>query len=663
MFAQIVKFELSYHARQPLVYVVSIVLFLLSFGATVSDNISVGGTITNININSPFNVIIVLASISFLTSLVAGVAYASSPVLRDFDQNTAEFFLTTRVNKFDYLIGRFCGALTFCFIVYFAAAFGIFLGEFMPWIDPERLGPLRLDAYWFATWAIAMPNILMMATLVFLIATLTRSLMASFTVLIMILVIQSVVASLVDPEDIRLLSLLDPFGQAALVDVTRYWTPFEMNEQIMPITGNFLYNRLFVIVISLLFILITYRFFPFSLDVVADKSKLEKLIALFKKRPKTIRFLPVFKKRVRVFQRFDFRTELQQFLSLMRIETYNIIAGKAFLMMLLLGVFQVGANAYFGLGGVYGTENYPTTDTMVFIINGSYTIPLIAVLIFYSSELLMRERNVHVSEIVDSMPFPNWVVIGAKLAGLMLVIGAMLLVAILTAIIVQILKGYFDFNISHYFFGLFLFFQFPIWFTCVLAVFAQVLTGNRYIGMFIVVLYFASSIILPQLGFDHNLYLFATPGIPYSKFTGYGPNLSAYIWFSIYWSCFCIILLIAMHLLWQRGSEYTGRFSWGKIKPRFTPTVSAVSAISLIAFVATGLFIFYNTNILNKYRSALDLEASRADYEKSYKHYEDLLFPDITDMYVEVDIYPDSREAHIEGRYTLQNNFDESKRS
>ena len=81
MFAPIFRFEMNYHARQPLVYVVSLVLFFLSFLATVSDNIGIGGTVSNININSPFNVIVVLASISFLASLIAGVAYASSHIV------------------------------------------------------------------------------------------------------------------------------------------------------------------------------------------------------------------------------------------------------------------------------------------------------------------------------------------------------------------------------------------------------------------------------------------------------------------------------------------------------------------------------------------------------------------------------------------------------
>ena len=660
MFAQIFKFELNYHARQPLVYVVSAIMFLLSFGATVSDNISIGGTISNIYINSPFNVINVLASISFLTSIIAGVAFASSPVLRDFDQNVAELFLTTRVNKFEYMFGRFCGAITFSLFVYFAAGFGVFLGEFMPWLDPERVGPLRLDAYWFATWALAIPNILLMATLTFLVATLTRSLVASFLVLLLVLVVQSVVASLVDPEDIRLLSLLDPFGQVALTEITRYWTPFQMNEQIMPVSGSFLYNRLIVVVLMVLLSLAAYRFFPFSLEFATEQGRLKKLLARFKRKKKEEDYIPAPTAEVNVTQQFGFAAQLHQFISLLRIEFYNVIVGKAFIVLLLLGILQVSLSAILGLGGIFGTDVYPTTSAMVLIINGSYSLPLVAVLIFYSSELLVRERTVKVSEMIDSMPQPNWVIIAAKLAGLMMVIAAMLLAAIVAAMAVQTFKGYFDFSISQYIFGLFSFFQFPIWFTCVLALFTQVITGNRYIGMFLVVLYFVGSLILPQQGFDHNLYLFSTPFIPYSIFTGFGPNLSAFVWYSIYWTIFCAMLLIVVHLLWQRGSELKNRFSWSSIKPRLTPSVAAASIVCLSGFVATGSYIFYNTNILNERISALDVEERTADYEKAYKQYENQLIPDIVDMYVEVEIYPDEKEAFVAGRYSLQNNFDEA---
>jgi ABC-2 type transport system permease protein len=657
MFNQIFRFELAFHSRQPLVYVVSAVLFILSFGATVSDNISIGGTISNININSPFNVIVVLSSISFLSALVAGVAFASSPILRDFDNKVAELFFTTHVSKFDYLFGRFCGAMLFCFVVYFAAMLGVFLGEFMPWIDPERLGPLRLDAYWFATWAIAIPNILLIGTLVFLVTTLTRSLLASYVVLILILVLQATVSALVDPEDIALLSLLDPFGQVAITEITRYWTPFEMNEQVMPMAGSLLYNRLAAVVLMAAFLILAYRFFPFSLAFGSSKGWFARWRQRRQEQKAPVDSAPPPAIHVQAARRFDLSAQFSQAWSLLRIEFYNIIIGKAFLVMALIGMLQVVINAVFGFSSLFGTDVYPTTAALVLIINGSYSLPLLVVMIFYSSELLVRERNVQVSEMLDSMPHPNWAIIGAKLLALMSVMAVMLLSVIIGALLVQIGKGFYDFEILQYVFGLFSFFQFPIWFTCVLAVFAQVITGNRYLGMFVMVLYFVGSLILPQQGFDHNLYLLATPGVPYSIFTGWGPNLAAYVWFSIYWSLFCLLLLIAVHLVWPRGSDTRSRWRWKSIRARFTPPVAATAASGFLLFVATGGYIYYNTNVLNQKLSALDSEELLADYEKAYKQYEDLRFPDIVDLYAEVDIFPEQREAHIEGRYTLENNY------
>jgi len=658
MLFNIFRFELAFHSRQPLLYVVSLVIFLLTFGATTSDNIQMGGIINNININSPYNVVSMLSSLSFISSLIAGVAFASGAILRDFDHKTAELFFTTRVDKLNYLLGRFCGAIFFCFIVYFIAALGAFFGELMPWIDPERLGPMRLDAYWFATWAIAIPNILMISSLVFMIATLTRSLLASYVALIATLVLSSVITSLVDPEDIQLLSMLDPFGTVALAEVTRYWTPFEMNELLVTMEGNLLINRLLAVALTPIFAVAAYRFFPFSLDFARKKKT---LLSKLRKTKSKVAELAVVEtatpsRAVTVTQKFDFSSKASQFLSLVRIEFHNIIIGKAFLMMALLGMVQIGTSAFFGLAGMFGTEVYPTTNAIMLIINGSYTIPLVAVLVFYSSELFVRERNVGIFEMVDSMPQPNAVVILAKLTGLMSVIAAMLIAAMFAGMLVQTFKGYYQYDILQYLFGMFSFFQFPIWFTCVLAVFAQVLTGNRYIGMFIIIAYFVSIMFLPQLGYNHNLYLLATPQIPYSIFTGWGPNLEAFVWFSIYWTSFCILLIVIMQLLWPRGSELKGRFKWSSIRSRMSPVVNGIGLTSLAVFIASGSFIFYNTNVLNTKMSQIDTEESSANYEKTYKQFEGLLQPDLIDLYSEVDIFPQRREAHIEGVYTLQNN-------
>ncbi len=653
MFKSLFQFEVSFHIKQPLIYVLSAIIFLISFLATISDNVNIGAAVTNININSPFNVIITLSALSFITSLVAGVAYATSPILRDFDNKVAELFFTTGVKKFDYMFGRLVAATGISFLVYFAALAGVLLGEIMPWLDPERIGPMRLDAYWFATWAIAIPNMLFVSSLVFFVASITRSLMASYVVLVFILVVSGVISTLVDPDDIRLLSLLDPFGDVAIQDITRYWTPFQRNELIVPLSGNFLYNRVLISGLSMLLLVAAYRAFPFSLD--GAKRDVTFLKRFVKAKPDTLPRLSAHS--VHVVQRFDFSSQIAQLFTLLRMEVHNILVGKTFLVMALIGMVQVGLGGYLG-SSLFGTDLYPTTASLLRGINGGYTIPLMVVMIFYSSELLVREKNYQVSEMLDAMPYPNWVVIGAKLGGLMLIMAIMLLGAMFAAILVQLFKGYYDFQIGYYLLGLFSFFQFPIWFTCVLAVFAQVLTGNRYLGMLVVVLYFVATLFLPQQGFEHNLYLFTTPQIPLSVFTGFGPNLASFIWYSVYWSLFCGLLIVTTHLLWPRGSGSSNRFSWRRIKPRFSSAVVTVAAVCGIGFISVGSFIFYNTNVLNAYATRIDAERNAADYEKAFKQYEDLEFPDIENLYSEVDIYPQRREAHIEGSYVLKNNFD-----
>ncbi len=660
MFLQIFRFEMAYHVRQPLIYVISVILFLLSFGDTVSDNISIGGVLSNININSPYNLVITLSSLSFITALLAGVVYASSPIVRDFDHKVAELFFTTRVSKFDYLFGRFCGAFVFCVLVYFASLLGVLLGEFMPWLDPERLGPVRLDAYWFATWAIAIPNLLFIAALVFLIATLTRSLIASYVVLVLMLVLSAVIGTLADPDDIRLLSLLDPFGDFAIQDITRYWTPFQRNEMLVPLEGNFLYNRLLIAGLLLACIGAAYHLFPFSIDFAQRKApwwrRQQKTPAATAAVAIPVPSGVVSAAKPTIHRHFAFRAQCEQFYSLLKIEIHNILIGKAFLMLAIIGMVQVVVGAYFGLEGLYGTNIYPTTSALLNVINGSYSLPLIAVIVFYSSELLVREKQLRVAEMLDSMPFPNWVVIAAKLGGIILVIAFMLLAAMAAGILVQIAKGYYSIELGHYVLGLFSFFQFPIWFTCVIAVFAQVVTGNRYLGMFLVVVYLVILLFVTQMGFEHNLYLFNTPQIAWSIFTGFGPNLTAFLWYSLYWSLFCVLLLIVMHLLWQRGSDSGSRFRWRSIRARLSRPIVMLASACAFGIVLSGGYIYYNTNVLNPYITRIDIEERTADYEKAYKQYADLPYPDAERVYAEVDIFPELSEAHIEGHYVMRNN-------
>ena len=53
MFKSFLKSELKYTLKQPMVYLFFLIVFILSFAATSSDNVTIGGSIGNVKRNAP----------------------------------------------------------------------------------------------------------------------------------------------------------------------------------------------------------------------------------------------------------------------------------------------------------------------------------------------------------------------------------------------------------------------------------------------------------------------------------------------------------------------------------------------------------------------------------------------------------------------------------
>ncbi|MCP4662031.1 MAG: M1 family metallopeptidase, partial [bacterium] len=76
---------------------------------------------------------------------------------------------------------------------------------------------------------------------------------------------------------------------------------------------------------------------------------------------------------------------------------------------------------------------------------------------------------------------------------------------------------------------------------------------------------------------------------------------------------------------------------------------------AVIGFLSTGAWIFYNTNVVNEYLPRHKTYARQADYEKNFRRYKDVDSPRITDVVVDVDIYPRERRVEARGRYLCVN--------
>src|SRR5205085_3929128 len=156
-----------------------------------------------------------------------------------------------------------------------------------------------------------------------------------------------------------------------------------------------------------------------------------------------------------------------------------------------------------------------------------------------------------------------------------------------------------------------------------------------------------------SMGLEHPLFLYGrTPEVALSDMAGAGASGAAAWWFRLFWASAALLLLVAVQLLWPRGTET-------RLAPRLRrirwKRASGLAAAASILFVLSGSWVVYNTLILNPFRSSLDSERYFADYEKRYFRYADLPQPVVRHVELNVALYPERTLAEVRGRYRLVN--------
>jgi len=169
MFFHLFRFELRYWLRQPIAYIFFLVNALLVFGATVSDDITIGGGTGNVLKNAPYVVQNYYAFFSLL-SLLMITAFLNNAAARDFNEKTNQILFSTPLLKRDFLLARFSGALVISIIPFLGVSFGVLVGSLMPWVDAERIGPVYWHAHLNGLLVFVIPNLIFAGSIIFGIA-------------------------------------------------------------------------------------------------------------------------------------------------------------------------------------------------------------------------------------------------------------------------------------------------------------------------------------------------------------------------------------------------------------------------------------------------------------------------------------------------------------
>lgn len=644
MFTKMLAFEWRYFVRQPSFIVTCLVFFLLPFLAMVSDNVRIGSG-GNVLFNSPYAIAQTLLIFGIFGMFLV-VNFVANTAVRNQTTMMAEIIYTKPINAFQYQLGRFMGAYLVCVTVFAMVPLGVLIGSLMPWVDAERLGPNTLSFYVIPFVYFSISTLFVLATLFYAMALRFNSMMAVYVAALGLFIVFVVSGQLLtEPDQRTIAALTDPFGLRAYNDVTRYWTTFEKNNQVIAFEGLVVQNRLLWIGAGIAILLLAGRLFkPLTLSS-----------AISKKASKKQEKVEVAPRDNNIAYQSSRINNWQQFITRASFEVKQVVFSPAFFILLIFSAFNLVAQ-FVDPSSLFGAPNWPLTQTMVQLINGSFSIMLVIVITYYSAEIVWRERSAGIGDIVDSMPVKNLTFWASKLVAMAVVIAAILLIGMLSAILNQLIVGFSDLNIPQYLISLFYFSGLPWLLTALLAFFIQALSPNKYVGMLIFVGYFFVSLVFNQIGLEHNMFNFAaSPQLQYSDLNGYGWFLQTQNWYMLYWTGLAIVLAVVSYGVWHRGPQMALRKRFSLLGYNTGRKGQFAAALGLILFVSAGATIHYNTRVINTFYTQDEILDIRAGYEKTYIEYEDADIPSVVAVDAAIDIFPSKRKINASAQIEVIN--------
>jgi hypothetical protein len=649
MFWQIFLFELKYRIKRPATWIYLFIFFLIGFLSVATGSTPASEKVMH---NSPW----VLASGNILFSMVGMLicsAIMGVPLYRDIEHATRNYFFSYPITKGGYFWGRFSGSFFFVLLIGTGFSWGSMaggvVGPALGWVVPERIGSYGLWNYFQPFVVFSIGNLLLASSIFFALVSLTRNVKVIYSASILLLIGYFLASFLVtDMEKRELVKLLDPFALNTFQLETRFFTPFEKNTLLTPITKVMLLNRLIWIGMSLLIIL--YAYWRFSFQKFLEPEQVSKRKASKEKEEKAPELLK------NVHQEFGNGHTRKIWWNLAKIEFLNIIKDNYFRAILGGGVIFLIIDFWIG-NTYYSVGDRPLTVFLMDYKNYNYSLFIFIILLFYTGEAVHRERTTRFNILNDAFPVSNTVFFLSKLTGLFGIAFLLANIPIIAGVLVQTIKGYTNYNFGVYFTEMYLF-SLPSYLQMILLCFAvHAIMNNKFGGYGVAMLIWVVMFLLRSYArMDYNLFFyFYTPNYIWTDMNGIGHFLAPQNWFNFYWLMLGSLLATLSFLFYQRG--VTGGFKerWRVAMERFNGWPRVLTTLFFIAWLASGAFIYYNVSYLNNYYTAAESRNRTALYEKTLKQYENLPQPKVTAVLLKADIFPDERRVAMYAKVFLKN--------
>lgn len=408
----VTTFEVRAQAREPLTTLYALVFGLLAFGYASSNAVELVRDRGEVPRTASWALMLAFGGLTAFGQVITTMI-ATTAMLRDEAQRTRALVATSGLGAREWFVARLCAALLVMLGVYAAMPAGIVLGTVVGRGDfGEALaGSVRAYA------AITVPTMVTVTLLLASAALLTQRVLGVLAAALTLVAVWQLALSLAADSSTAIIGAwLDPFGNAPVLVATRGWTEAQRAHDLVPLGGLLAANRALWVVLALAAAAITVRtkahraFAPTGPDATRRGDV------------RTAHALASSTTPLASLRRFT--ASWMQFDGGWRVVTVLAVLNAAFNALTRAMPAAEGSVAPFAAALALVSEH-----SRLFLI-------LLATV--YAGELVWRERDVRVHQIVDALPVSRGTVALGRIQGLLMaqrhVIVPLAVVALLVAI-------------------------------------------------------------------------------------------------------------------------------------------------------------------------------------------------------------------------------------
>jgi len=621
-------------------YLIALILVLIGIFCGNQFNLTVG---EGIYLNSPYTIGFMTGILS-LVIIFLGIIFATQILFKDQDSKFDILIFSYPFSKRTYLQGKFLTFFLQTFISFTFLMIGFVIGQNLR-TGSEIQPYFNFWYYFYPLLIFGGINCFVVCSFLFFISFTTKKKLLVVVgglflyVLYMIILVFSnspfMAGSLPQSlETQQLAALIDPFGMSSYFFEARTLSAKQKNELIVPFSGYLLINRIVFLVISILLLLLTYRIFSFS-TFSQNKSKNRN-----KNQITNVSFAHHLEQFTTTKSVFGISAAIKSVVSFAKIDLIYLFQSITIVAVSILLLFFVGMEMYAEIEkGIRLPQKYASSGLMSTTILENFHLFGMLIAIYFINDLYWRSHSSEFSMIEKSTYFSK-----SKLSGHFISINILLFflttILILEGLVFQLFYNYFHIDWNAYF-GTVLFNTFPLILFSAFMLLINDNIKNRFVSLGISVLagFTFAGPISKKIISNPLLRIFSDYKGAYSDFNGYG----------IYASAFAERILFGFGLiaiLWLINGLIKTK-KWNVKQIIFTVILLSIGVFTGSLFIKGYIPQNENGKLVRS-----------AQYEKNFKHYENLAQPTITDIDTEIELYPSENFYKINGTYQLVNQTD-----